>query len=83
MTVSTHAFVPTPAVVARPPMRPTDADQYLMLSPQGAPSWTTDPHAATAFESMKEAMRAALRLPSSVRAFGLPLRSELGALALH
>ena len=79
----TFQFVQTPAVVARPPMRPSDADRYLMLTPQGAAVWTTDPHAATAFQSMKEAMRAALRLPSAIRAFGLPLRSELDAVAVH
>lgn len=66
-----------PAVVARPQIRPSDADQYLMLTALGAAAWTTDPRAATAFPSMREATRAALRLPSNLRAFGLPLRSEI------
>jgi len=70
------------AIVARPPMRPSDADQYLLLTAKGA-AWTTDPLAATAFESMREATRAAMRLPSAVRAFGMPLRSEVEAHSLH
>lgn len=82
MTLSFQDIAPKPALVTRPPMRPSDADQYLMLTPKGA-AWTTDPQAATAFESMKEATRAAMRLPSAVRAFGLPLRSEIEAHAVH
>ncbi len=50
---------------------------YLMLSPAGATDWTRDPKAATAFASMREATRAAMRLPSSLRAYGLPHRAEI------
>jgi hypothetical protein len=82
MALAMHEFPHNPAIVARPPLRASDADQYLMLTPKGA-AWTTDPNSATPFESMKEAMRAAMRLPSGVRAFGLPLRSEIGAYALN
>ena len=41
------------------------------------PQWTLDPVQATSFSSIKEAMRAALRLPGEYRAFSLPLKSEL------
>ncbi len=75
------AAAPHPAVVARNPIA-GDAEQYLTLSPQGAPSWTCDLKAATPFTSMREATRMALRLASADRAFGLPLRSATTA-ALH
>lgn len=39
----------------------------------GLPVWTEDLASATAFDSMREATRAALRLPGSIRAFALPL----------
>ena len=68
-----------PAVVTRPVARPRDASQYLILSADGAPLWTEDPATATAFASMHEAMRASARLPASIRAYGLPLLSELSA----
>jgi hypothetical protein len=76
-----HPFGQTPALVTRPLLRPRDPDQYLLLTPRGA-LWTTDPVAATPFESMREATRAAARLPAVLRAFGLPRASELHA-ALH
>ena len=66
-----------PAVVTRPLRRPHDPDEYLRLTPKGAVVWTTDPTEATAFESMREAMRAAAHLPASLRAFSLPLGSEI------
>jgi hypothetical protein len=66
---------PSPALVSRPLERSGAADQYLILGPQGAARWTIDPSAATTFDSMREATRAALHLPSGVRAYGLPLRS--------
>jgi len=72
-----------PAVVSRPLQTPGAADQYLVLGPENAARWTEDPTAATAFESMREAMRAAARLPGALRAFGLPLRGVVGASALH
>lgn len=59
------------AVVSRPQMRPSDEATYLLLTPQGQPAWTHDPESATAFASMREATRAAMRLPASLRAFGL------------
>jgi hypothetical protein len=77
MTTAIQSISPRPALVSRPPERADDPDRYLVLTPQGAAAWTSDPAAATPFESMREATRAAARLPSPLRAFGLPLRSEL------
>ncbi len=67
------------ALVSRPLERSDAADQYLILGPKGAAGWTVDPSVATTFDSMREATRAALHLPSSVRAYGLPLRSVLAS----
>ena len=50
--------------------------EYLRLEPTGAAVWVADPASATAFGSMKEAARMALRLPSGLRAFGMPLQIE-------
>lgn len=51
--------------------------QYLQLGPNGAAAWISDPTRATAFGSMREATRMALRLPAAERAFGMPLEVEL------
>lgn len=67
----------SPAVVARAPVRPSEPNQYLRVTADASESWTLDPAAATAFASMREAARAALRLPGALRAFGLPLQSEM------
>jgi hypothetical protein len=71
----THA--PTPAIVARPAIFADETDTYLQLDPAGRPNWTRDPADATPFASMREAARAAFRLPSGLRAFGLPRSVEL------
>lgn len=68
------------ALVSRAQTRPNEEASYLMLTPQGQPAWTHDPEHATAFASMREATRAAMRLPASLRAFGL-LRGMEVALA--
>jgi hypothetical protein len=60
------------ALVSRPADRPRDPSLYLLITADGASSWTADPTAATTFACMREAIRAATRLPCSVRAFGLP-----------
>ncbi len=75
------AFHPAqqPALVSRPLERPGEADRYLILGAQGPAGWTLDPSAATQFESMREATRAAMHLPSGLRAYGLPLRGVLAA----
>jgi hypothetical protein len=78
-----QSISPRPALVSRPHERAADPDQYLMLTPQGDVRWTNDPMAATPFPSMREAMRAAVRLPGALRAFGLPLATELKAATLH
>ena len=72
----TYAFQTpqAPAVVSRLLERVGEPDQYLIVDPQGAPRWTSDPRAATTFDSMREAMRTCARLPGAFRAFGLPLR---------
>jgi hypothetical protein len=56
---------------------------YLLMSSTGAPQWVDDPGAATAFPSMREATRAAMRLPSHVRAYGLPRDPELSLHNTH
>jgi len=76
MPAADHARSQKPALVSRATVGRDEPEQYLVLSSAG-PLWTTDPAEATAFESMREAMRAAVRLPSGLHAFGLPLRSEL------
>ena len=71
---------PMPALVTRTEPRPGSAPSYLMLTAAGEPQWTPDAQSATAFASMREAARMALRLPSNLRAFGLPLA---GPATLH
>lgn len=65
-----------PAVVTRTSGGVIGSDQYLSLVGDGLPVWTDDLALATAFNSMREATRAALRLPGSIRAFALPLEVE-------
>lgn len=65
------------ALVSRPVREADSACQYLVITPSGRWDWTTDAEVATTFASMREAARAALRLPGSVRAFGLPRDTEL------
>ncbi|HXQ12279.1 MAG TPA: hypothetical protein VN805_14885 [Caulobacteraceae bacterium] len=83
MSIYHHDFDQRAAIVSRPLLRAKDPDLYLAIGSNGAVSWTNDVEAATAFDSMKEAMRAALRLPGAYRAFGLPLRTELSAHDIH
>lgn len=66
-----------PAVVSRAPSGPLQPIEYLRLATPERVDWTQDLASATAFASMREAARAALRLPSSLRAFSLPLQAEL------
>jgi len=73
MSVALH--VPAAALVAR--THPGDQASYLRLAPSGQFDWVDRPDAATAFSSMREAMRMAMRLPSGYRAFGLPRAPEL------
>jgi hypothetical protein len=72
---------PNPALVARSE-RP-DFQRYLLVNSTGAPVWVDDPEAATAFASMREAARMAMRLPAVLRAFGLPRDAELAVRQVH
>jgi hypothetical protein len=49
------------------------ADRYLHVTDAGRYEWVATPEAATAFASMREATRMAVRLPSAQRAFGVPV----------
>ena len=71
------------AIVTRSPVGAGDNEQYAQLGAGGEIAWTSDAAAATAFESMREAMRFALRLPGSMRAFGLPLSGETASHRVH
>ena len=75
---SHHAAHPEAVVV-----RPGETDSYLVLTPMGQATWTGDPGSATPFASMREAARAAFRLPASLRAYGLPLSLELTLNRVH
>lgn len=79
MAVDAYAYVPHPALVSRPGAPAS----YLMLTPAGRADWTLNPRGATPFASMREATRAALRLPSHLRAYGLPLEPEIAIDRLH
>lgn len=59
------------------------ADTYLFVTPLGQTVWVDDPEAATAFASMREATRAAMRLPASLRAYGLPREPEVALRKTH
>lgn len=71
-TQATH-----PAIVSRCDTSSNGQDRYLQFTADGTPRWIEDPEAATAFESMREAQRAAVRLPAACRAYGIPRRAEL------
>jgi hypothetical protein len=68
---------PHDAIVTRPAGGTDGAARYLRLDADGRASWIGDPADATAFVSMREAARAAFRLPASERAYGLPRSVEL------
>jgi hypothetical protein len=78
VTASAHA-----AIVARPALQGDKPDGYLRLDAHGQPNWTKDPADATAFVSMREAARAAFRLPAGLRAYGLPRSLELSLAHAH
>jgi len=71
------AQAPAAALVAIPGPAPAAANRYLCATGAGQADWVDDPEAATAFASMRETARTALRLPASLRAFGLPRAPEL------
>lgn len=61
-----------PAIVSRRETPAHGQGLYLQLSTEGPPRWTADPEAATSFASIREAARAAARLPATLGAYGLP-----------
>lgn len=65
------------AIVSRRELDPRAPERYLQLSTEGPPRWTLDPEAATTFVSMREAARAAARLPAAVCAFSMPRDIQL------
>jgi hypothetical protein len=71
------------AVISRPLAAEEDPQTYLQVTAMGYAVWVSDPELATAFPSMREAARAALRLPATVRAFGLPREPELALRRTH
>jgi hypothetical protein len=77
--------LPTSALVAKTNHLAdrTDADRYLLITPAGSPTWVDDPQEATPFASMREATRMAMRLPSTLRAYGLPREPELALRRVH
>lgn len=62
-----------PAIVSRKELFPQAHESYLVVDPNGVAQWIDDPERATAFDSMREAARMALRLPAALKAFGVPL----------
>ena len=56
------------AVVAR-----TKLDGLEYLTDSGRDPWTEASHLAVRFDTIRDATRAAMRLPSRFRAFALPL----------
>ncbi|MEI9965619.1 MAG: hypothetical protein WDM92_14060 [Caulobacteraceae bacterium] len=79
MQSAATSFPPSRAAVVSKP----DPSQYLQLDQDGRSAWVTDPLTATVFPSMRDAMRMALRLPSGLRAYGLPLEVEVDAFRAH
>jgi hypothetical protein len=73
----------SPAIVSKAGLDDAAPAEYLQLDEDGAQHWVSDPVFATAFASMRDAMRMALRLPSSVRAFGLPRDVEMSLYQHH
>lgn len=70
------------AIVARTILGDERAS-YLQCPTIGRPCWVSDPASATTFPSMREATRMATRLPSGLRAFGLPRDPELAVSQTH
>jgi hypothetical protein len=58
-------------------------ESFLKLIESGQPVWISDPCEATAFASMREAMRMAMRLPGGLRAYGVPQSPPLASEWLH
>jgi hypothetical protein len=59
------------AVVARTRL---EGLEYL-VDAKGAAEWAVNEQVAARFETLREATRAAMRLPSTLRAFAMPMGS--------
>lgn len=46
--------------------------EYLVQTAKGRDEWAVSAQGAARFQNLREATRAALRLPSSLKAFALP-----------
>ncbi len=73
---------PPAAVVARND-RVMHHERYLYVTAEGRPAWVDDPAIATAFASLREATRAASRLPAVAQAYGLPIDPERPDRGVH
>ena len=71
------------ALVSKAGDGPTSPFWYLLVSPDGGVRWVRDPRVATAFPTMRDATRAAVRLPARLRAFGLPRGAEIAVSTTH
>ena len=71
------------ALVSKAGDSPAAPAWYLYVTADGGVRWVRDPCAATAFLSMRDATRAAVRLPARLRAFGLPRGAELAVGSSH
>lgn len=77
------ALAPAHAAVVAKTDTASHAESYLLMMPAGDALWVADPEVATTFASMREATRAASRLPARQRAYGLPREAELAVHRLH
>lgn len=75
----TQSIAPHCAIVAR--FEGCGSDERYLRVEDDAVFWETDCARATPFPSLREASRAAFRLPSTWRAFGLPLAGAVGCSA--
>ena len=75
MTEMNH--IPHVAIVSRCDNLHHGKEQFLQYGAQDTPRWVDQPEGATAFESMREATRAAIRLPADLRAYSLPWPLEI------
>jgi hypothetical protein len=71
MTPTAHSHTPG-ALVCRALESPRQDEVFLVDVAGEAPSWTSDATRATRFPTMRDAMRAAVRLPGALRAYGAP-----------
>lgn len=77
-----NAPTSNPAVVART-NQTSEAETHLLVMPAGRAIRIEDPEAATAFPSMREAIRMTARLPTNQRAYGLPREAKVAVHRTH